>query len=67
MEKRKLIQFKEKYQNKWVAIGQKSGRVLGFGRDLRKLSHELGSVSEDYLLEKVTPLAKAFAPFSASS
>ncbi|MEK7610999.1 MAG: DUF5678 domain-containing protein [Patescibacteria group bacterium] len=62
MDKEELLRFKEKYQNKWVAISQRTGRVLAFDKDLKKLSTKIKIAPKGYLIEKVLPLNIAFAP-----
>lgn len=62
-----LIQFKKKYQNKWVALSPKTGQVLDSGKDLTKIVYKLSVQKKEYVLEKVLPLNTLFIPLTLSS
>lgn len=62
MNKEDLISFKRKYQNKWVARSPKTGEVLDSDKNLKELAVKLDGLHQDYTLEKVLPLNRAFIP-----
>lgn len=57
-----MTRFKQKYQNKWVALDPKTGGVLGSDKDLAKLAVVVKDTRKDYTLEKVLPLEGVFIP-----
>jgi len=57
-----IIEFKRKYQNKWVALDIEDGKVLLASSNLKRLVKSLGK-KKDYVLEKVLPPDVAFIPF----
>jgi len=62
VEMRKIISFKEKYQNKWVATVKNSDKVLAASKSLKVLATKLQKSKQDYVLEWVFPPDVAFAP-----
>ncbi|OGC50634.1 hypothetical protein A2716_03025 [candidate division WWE3 bacterium RIFCSPHIGHO2_01_FULL_40_23] len=61
-EKKKLIEYKEKYQNKWVALDPKTQAVLAADEDLKKLSNKMKKIGTNYILDKVLPIDMIFIP-----
>ena len=60
-EKKEIIFFKEKYQNKWVAKNKGNNRVLVASKSLKVLAEKLKTSEQDYVLEWVFPPDVAFA------
>lgn len=61
-ENRKLVDFKLKYQNQWVAINPESEEVLANNFDLSILKKDLKKIKNPYYLEKVLPISTVFIP-----
>jgi hypothetical protein len=57
-----LIEFKRKYQNQWVALDPKTGKVLASNKNLKIIAKSKSLQNKDYVLEKVTPLNSLFIP-----
>lgn len=66
-ELRRLIDFKEKYQNKWVAFDSATNSILASDKNLKKLAFKLQDIKQDYTLEKVLPRNVVFVPFGNES
>ena len=59
-----LIEYRRKYQNKWVAKDVKTRAVLEADQSLAVLDKKMRELSKDYLLEKVLPLYSVFVPLA---
>jgi len=59
-QNRKLVKFKRKYQNMWVAIDLVTGGVILSGRNLKRIADKMFKKKQDYILEKVPPLNSPF-------
>lgn len=57
-----LIDYRKKYQNKWVAKDIKTRTVLEADQSLAVLDKKMRELNKDYLLEKVLPLYSVFIP-----
>ena len=58
----KLIDFKRKYQNQWIALNPKTGEVIASNKDLKKIVNNRSLRKKNYVLEKVLPLNALFIP-----
>lgn len=59
-----LIEYRRKYQNKWVALDKTTSAVLYSSKDLKNLIKKADATSREYVLEKVLPINTAFVPYS---
>lgn len=58
--KSKILNYKKKYQNKWIAKDPKTSEVIKADIKLDKLIEKMEKTNTDYVLEKVLPLNKLF-------
>ena len=58
--KSKILDYKKKYQNKWVAKDPVTSEVIKADKKLDKLVEKMEKTNTDYVLEKVLPINKAF-------
>jgi len=59
-----LIEYRRKYQNKWVAVDKKTFIVLSSSKKLKSLIKKADIKNKDYVIEKVLPINTAFIPYS---
>ena len=59
-----LIDYRRKYQNKWVALDKTTSAVLYSNKNLKSLVKKVDAKGRDYVLEKVLPVNTAFIPYS---
>ena len=59
-----LVEYRRKYQNKWVALDKTTSAVLYSNKNLKNLVKKADVKSRDYVLEKVLPINAAFIPYS---
>ena len=58
----KIIKFKNKYKNCWVARDIKTGKILDAGKDLKMLAKRLKRATNTYLVENILPPDVAYIP-----
>jgi len=59
-----LINYRKKYQNKWVALDKKNNNVIASDVELKKLIKKADKKCKNYILEKVLPLNYVLVPLS---
>ncbi|MBU0534986.1 MAG: hypothetical protein ABIJ82_03625 [Patescibacteria group bacterium] len=59
-----LIEYRRKYQNKWVALDKTTSAVLYSNKNLKSLVKKADAASREYVFEKVLPINTAFILYS---
>ena len=60
---KQLIEYRRKYQNRWVALDKKTSIVLYSSENLKNLIKKADIAHKEYVLEKVLPLNTTFIPY----